>query len=211
MDLVAAWARVCQAQRAVGDVSSAGGRLLDAYGGPGRIYHDLRHLAEVLARVDELAGEAENPDLVRLAAWFHDAVYVAQPAAGGASGEELSARLAELELAGLGLPVRARDEVARLVRLTARHAPAEGDHNGAVLCDADLAVLARDPAGYAAYVADVRREYAAVPEPAFRAGRAAILRALLEAPVLFRTPLGRSRWEAPARANLVAELRTLDG
>ncbi len=97
-------------------------------------------------------------------------------------------------------------EVARLVRLTASHDPAAGDTDGAVLCDADLAVLARDEAGYAQYVAGVRREYGHVPDAAFRAGRAAVLRSLVAQPRLFRTPSGFARWESAARRNVADEL-----
>lgn len=210
MDLLDGWVRTCHARGASGDVAPAGARLLAAYGAPERIYHDVRHLQQVLTGIDELADAAADPDLVRLAAWFHDAVYTAVPAAGHHSAEELSAALAERELAAIAVPASDRQEVARLVRLTATHAPQDGDGNGAVLCDADLAVLARDAGGYAAYAAEVRRECAAVPEPAFRAGRATILRALLAAPTLFRTEPARQRWEAQARANVAAELAALD-
>ena len=211
MDLPAAWARTCAALGAVGDVSGVGERLLAAYRHPDRVYHDVRHLREVLAGVDELAAAAADPDLVRLAAWFHDAVYVTVPAAGEGSSEELSAAMAERELRELSVGAADRAEVARLVLLTATHMPVEGDSNGAVLCDADLAVLARDPAGYADYAARVRREYSAVPEPDFRAGRAAVLRSLLAGPALFSTEVAQERWQARARSNILAELAVLEG
>jgi len=211
MDLLDGWVRACHARGATGDVAPVGARLLAAYGAPERVYHDVRHLQEVLTGIDELAAAAADPDLVRLAGWFHDAVYTVDAEAGHDTAEEASAALAERDLAAIAVPAGDRQEVARLVRLTATHAPQDGDSNGAVLCDADLAVLARDADGYAAYAAGVRREYAAVPEPAFRAGRAAILRALMAAPTLFRTEPAQQRWEARARANVAAELAALDG
>jgi predicted metal-dependent HD superfamily phosphohydrolase len=55
----------------------------------------------------------------------------------------------------------------------------------------------------------VRQEYAHVPDDLFRAGRAAVLAALLAAPALFRTAAGRRRWEHAARANVEAELAQL--
>ena len=69
------------------DVAGAGAALLGRWAEPHRAYHDLAHLAEVLERVDLLAAEADRPDAVRLAAWFHDAVY--DPTA--ADNEERSA------------------------------------------------------------------------------------------------------------------------
>lgn len=184
--------------------------LLEAWADPSRAYHDLRHLTEVLDRLDVLADAGEGfPDVpVRLAAWFHDAVYDGRPGA-----EERSARWAEEALAGL-LPEGTVATVARLVRLTETHRPAADDPAGRALCDADLGVLAAPSPRYDAYAADVRREYAAVPDAAFRAGRSAVLGDLLSRPVLFHTAYAREHWEPRARANLsreVAELVRPDG
>jgi predicted metal-dependent HD superfamily phosphohydrolase len=182
-----------------------GADLLGRYGEPHRRYHTTEHLAAVLGHVDELAAEAGDAEAVRLAAWFHDAVY--DPSRG--DNEERSAVLAERMLADTDLPAETVAEVARLVRLTTTHDPRDDDRNGAVLCDADLAILAAPPDRYAAYAASVREEYAAVPDDAFRAGRAEVLRSLLELPALFRTAPARERWEAAARHNLQTELMLL--
>jgi predicted metal-dependent HD superfamily phosphohydrolase len=181
--------------------------LLRRYAEPHRRYHTTEHLAAVLDRVDDLLAETHDADAVRLAAWFHDAVY--DPVRD--DNEERSAVLAERMLAETDLPAGTVAEVARLVRLTTTHDPAEGDRDGAVLCDADLAILAAPPDGYAAYAAAVREEYAAVPDEVFREGRAGVLRSLLELPALFRTAPGRARWEEAARHNLRTELMLLGG
>src|SRR6478735_9593471 len=56
-------------------------QLLASYDHPDRRYHDGRHLAEVLDRLQELAVHGVEFDNmpVLLAAWFHDSVYDAQP------------------------------------------------------------------------------------------------------------------------------------
>ena len=181
-------------------------RLAERYAEPHRRYHDLRHLHEVLQTVNELADAADDLEAVRWAAWFHDAVYDVHRA----DNEERSADLAVRELTDLGYDSARVDEVARLVRLTATHHPADGDANGAVLCDADLRILATDPWRHAEYVHDVREEYAHVSEDDFRKGRAAVLRDLLSADRLYHTDLAHGRWEDRARANLTAELRELE-
>ncbi|MFF1732287.1 MULTISPECIES: hypothetical protein [unclassified Streptomyces] len=179
--------------------------LLARWSEPQRRYHTTTHLKAVLDHIDVLEDHAEDPELVRLAAWFHDAVYLPERSA----NEERSARLAERALAEAGLADRQIDEVSRLVLLTVDHDPAEDDHNGEVLCDADLAILAAAPDAYAAYAAAVREEYGFVPDEPFRDGRAAVLRQLLALPRLFRTPYGAAHWEEPARENLNAELALL--
>src|SRR5947209_4025145 len=93
--------------------------------------------------------------------------------------------------AALGRPVGADapllDEVARLVLLTKTHATGPDDRSGQALLDADLAVLGADPADYDRYAADIRREYAWVPEDAYRDGRRRVLEGFLRRPRLFQT------------------------
>ncbi|MGV9991313.1 HD domain-containing protein [Streptomyces sp. NPDC003374] len=202
------WTRALEAAR-----GAAGGPdpvpyaddLLARWREPQRHYHTLTHLTAVLDRVDLLEGYAADPDVVRLAAWFHDAVYRPERS----ENEERSARLAERALPEAGVPPEKTAEVARLVRLTAGHDPAGDDRDGQVLCDADLAILAAPPSAYAAYTAAVREEYHFVPGDAFRAGRSAVLRQLLALPHLFSTPYGREHWEATARYNIGGELEML--
>ena len=197
--LAASWAELAGDSPAA---RAAGADLLARWAEPHRRYHDVAHLAAVLDRVDELLAYATDPVAVRLAAWFHDAVYdPTRP-----DNEQASARLA---LAVLGRLDRPADEVARLVRLTVTHDPERDDANGAVLCDADLAVLAGGPDEYAAYASAVREEYARVDDAHFAAGRARVLQALLDRPALFRTPAGRDRWEVAARHNVQTELTLL--
>jgi len=183
-----------------------GADLIARWSEPHRFYHTRRHLAFVLSIVDANATAVDDPGPVRLADWYHDAVY--DPWA--ADNEERSALLAEQQLGTLGLPAETVAETARLVRLTATHEVADSDRNGALLSDADLAILAATPPRYNRYCAAVRREYAHVPEEAFRAGRTAVLRHLLALPSLYRIVAERVEWTARARANLSRELRRLE-
>jgi predicted metal-dependent HD superfamily phosphohydrolase len=179
--------------------------LLTAWGDPSRRYHDTRHLTEVLAHLDELAagGARFEPLPVTLAAWFHDGVYD-----GERDAEERSAAWAEDALAGV-VDDDVRLEVARLVRLTETHQPADDDPNGCALSDADLAILAAPPARYAEYAAAVRDEYAHLSDDDFRAGRAHLLEGLADKEHLFHSDPARERWEAAARDNLSREVAEL--
>lgn len=178
--------------------------MLARWSEPHRRYHDTSHLRGILAAVEMLVALADDPDAVRLAAWYHDAVYAGQP-----DDEENSAQLAESELGALGLASALVAEVARLVRLTVTHDPDAGDRNGEVLSDADLAVLGLPPAEYGANTAKVRAEYGHVSDADFRAGRSRVIGSLLSAPALYRTAEGQARWEDAARVNLAAELQSL--
>jgi predicted metal-dependent HD superfamily phosphohydrolase len=154
--------------------------------------------------VDELGDLATDPDAVRLAAWYHDAVYE-----GRSDDEERSACMAEVDLSALGVADGVVVEVARLIRMTVEHNPAPDDRNGAVLSDADLSSLAVSAEEYRRNSAAIRAEYAHVVDTDFGAVRARIIRSQLSSPALYRTPVARERWERAARVNLAAELESL--
>jgi predicted metal-dependent HD superfamily phosphohydrolase len=136
-ELLSAWEALITRHSASPRTGEFGQALLASWNEPHRSYHNITHLNDVLRHVDEPATRAADLDAVRLAAWYHDAVYSGQP-----DDEENSARRAENDLIALGLPTGLVTEVVRLVRLTATHDPAPGDRNGETLSDANLAILA---------------------------------------------------------------------
>lgn len=197
-ELLGRWNATLPRQQELGE------NLITRYSEPHRRYHTAKHLLHVLTMIDRLADD-HDIFLVRLAAWFHDAVYAIP--AGQVSNEEASARLALRELSRVGLEQEDLNQIARLVRLTETHVPGSRDPEGELLCDADLAILASDPSDYAGYVAAVREEYAQVPEEEFLAGRLSVLTELGDGEI-FRTAKGRQLTDV-ARTNLNAELTTL--
>jgi predicted metal-dependent HD superfamily phosphohydrolase len=178
------------------------------YASPGRAYHNLAHLDDCLQQLERCAGLSEaNGRLLRLALLWHDVVY--DPTR--RDNEEKSAQRARVELASAGLAPREADEVERLILLTKSHKVPAGDELGALLVSIDLSILGAAPDRYDAYAKAIRQEYGHVPEEAYRAGRAAILKALLAADPLYPDPVFRERLEAQARRNMAAELAQLRG
>jgi predicted metal-dependent HD superfamily phosphohydrolase len=195
------------------EIRSSGEALVARWGSPERRFHNLRHLVSVLARVDELTEETHEPDVVRLAAWYHGAVFASDLAAThanrGGEDETASADVAQAELVALGVPEARARHVHDLVVYLARHTPNPADPDSAVLCDADLAMLAVEPQRYKSYLEDLRAEYAHIPKGDFLRARRHILRKLLARTSLFVSPLSE-RWEEPARQNLSAELARVE-
>jgi predicted metal-dependent HD superfamily phosphohydrolase len=184
-----------------------GVELVGRYDHATRHYHDLRHLLEVLDRIELLTRQDDGAltDALVFAAWFHDSVYDMRRT----DNEEASARFARDGLSSHGVADDVVSEVARLVRITGSHRPESWDTAAATLCDADLAILAADPDRYAEYVRGVRAEYHRVRDAEFGRRRAEVLRDLLDREHLFSTPSGRIWWEAQARKNVAAELEAL--
>jgi predicted metal-dependent HD superfamily phosphohydrolase len=169
-----------------------------------RRYHTLEHVAAVLRHLGATSAGLTDRTAVDLAAWYHDAVY--DPRAVSGANEEHSAQLAVDRLTGAGVDRALVDDVARLVRVTASHAPTAPDE--AALCDADLAVLGADRQGYEAYRVAVRAEYAHVSDDLWRSGRGGVLRVLLAGERIYATAAFAGR-EPRARENLRRELDTL--
>lgn len=179
--------------------------LQDKYEEDGRYYHNTDHVRQVLDTVDGLAPYAEEVPPVKVAAWFHDAVY--EP--GAADNEARSAHYLRQQLQPLSIPAAVLEEASRLILLTKEHEAETGDGNGRVLLDADLAILGTAPGVYDRYARAIRHEFAHVPEEAYRRGRAGILRRFLQRESLYHTPPMRQEREAAARRNIRRELAAL--
>lgn len=188
----------------VGAPADAIDRLLIRHGEPHRRYHTAKHVLALLRHLDSL-DQTSDP-APRLAAFYHDAIYETSNLSAMGSNEELSARLAESELA-LCDPVLV-GRVAALIRATEGHALI-ADSAASIFLDADLAILGADAATYATYATHIREEYGHVPDPEFRSARSAVLEGLLNREMLYYSPQGRELWEQVARRNMTAELANL--
>ena len=189
-----------------------GTNLIMLWSTPDRAFHNLRHLIDLLTRVDELSEETRNPDLVRLAAWYHGAIFsVSADQAmhrNGGEDEAASAALAYEELTKAGVSEKNANRVAELIMNLRRHDLPTSDIDAAALSDADLGCLAIEPQRYREYSRLIYSEYAHLPLLSYLRTRTTIVRKLLARDRLFASPLGQ-RWELPARENLEAELRRL--
>ena len=192
------------AVRTLGGTPDAGD-LVERYAEPHRAYHNTFHVASVvrdsLALADEFTFTPEERAILTLAACAHDVIYEGQPG----DDERASAAWARARLAGLEEEHIAR--VESLVLATITHS--SDDPLAHVLLDADLAILGAEPALYDRYSQAVRQEYARYNDELWRAGRAGVLKTLLDRADLFVTEPARQRWDAAARINLARELQSL--
>jgi len=74
-ELLYAWRRCLPPSAPDGAAERVGKDLIARWNEPQRHYHTANHLAAVLEVIDEFADRAADADAVRLAAWYHDAVY----------------------------------------------------------------------------------------------------------------------------------------
>lgn len=179
------------------------------HGEPERHYHDWSHVRALLGHFAAARDLVADPQAVLYAILFHDAVY--DPRA--KDNERQSAAL----LVAAKPPVDAETLALarRMIEATEGHVLPD-DLTGTALADCalfldmDLGILGADPARFAIYEDQIRREYAHVPEADFRKGRAAVLRHFGARERLYFSAWGRERFEAQARANIARSLAALE-
>lgn len=181
------------------------------YGAADRHYHGMAHIRALLALAREHRSLLSDPEAVEAAIWYHDAVYDSR----AKDNEALSAAMAADRLAGRVEPARLARIVA-MIEATATHTiPAldapEAQRDAALLLDMDLSILGAPADVFDAYEQAIRREFAWVDEPLWRAGRGAVLKTFLDRPAIFHTPELSARFEAQARANIARSLTALQG
>ncbi len=192
------------AVRTLGGTPDAGD-LMERYAEPHRSYHNTFHVVCVVrdssALADAFAFTTEERAVLALAACAHDVVYDGKPG----EDERASATWARERLTGVDERHIAR--VESLVLATITHS--SDDPLAHVLLDADLAILGSEPGHYDRYSAAVRQEYSQYDDATWRAGRAKVLRTLLDREDLYVTEPARQRWDDAARTNLARELQSL--
>jgi predicted metal-dependent HD superfamily phosphohydrolase len=175
------------------------------YREPHRAYHTLQHIHECFERLASGESPAERLAEVRIALWFHDAIYDTR----AQDSEERSAHWAHEALNHAGAPSPCATRVRELV-LATKHAVTPLGRDAQLLVDVDLSILGADEARFDEYERQVRREYEWVPEPAFREGRARVLQSFLARPAIYSTPGFQRALEPRARANLARSLQALE-
>lgn len=169
-----------------------------------RYYHNLNHVTDCLGHVRRLRTELADSTAIKLALWFHDAVYKPR----GGHNEEESAQLAEMALPPLSLGSERVKKVARLIRLTKHPSePETTDEN--YLVDIDLAILGEGAAAYGTFEQHIRQEYRWVPGYIYRRERTRVLRGFLEQEHIYRTEFFRNERERQARENLEGAIAAL--
>jgi predicted metal-dependent HD superfamily phosphohydrolase len=180
--------------------------LVARYSEPHRRYHTIRHLDECFAKLEELRPEANHPEEVEFALWFHDAIYDTKRQ----DNEAKSAAWARATASAANLPAAVGDRILSLIMAT-RHDAEPHEPDEKVLVDVDLSILAESPERFDEYESQVRAEYSWVPAIVFRSKRREILREFLTRASIFNTRKFVEAYEARARANLERSIKRLGG
>ena len=178
-------------------------RLIDLYAEPHRHYHTLEHIRHCLREFDQAVIFMDDPDMVELALWFHDAIYVA----GAKDNERRSADLFREYSAGR-VDAVFQQRIDDLIMATTHQEPPR-QSNERFIVDIDLSSFGLP---WEAFMRDglrIRAESPDVTDDDYYPGHLRFLRGLEDRPSIFLTECFRQRYERTARENiqrLVADL-----
>lgn len=184
----------CQAKLS----SEAFAVIVDCYESAERSYHSLNHLAVCLTELAAVREYCEQVNVVELALWFHDIVYV--PSSN--FNEELSAAVGSHYALTLTQNVTVASRVHELVLATKHQETGILDKDTQYLLDIDLAILGYPASDFMAYSAGIRREYSHLSDEEYKAGRQQVLQAFLNKEFIYHTEYFRQKYEQSARKNI---------
>lgn len=181
---------------------SAADVLQEAYGEPGRVYHNTEHLLMLLRLFARLRDFAQDPLAVKAAIFFHDAIYhIPQDAEYPLpqDNESRSVQLMRAQAINPHHPSLVRAEAC--IMATVNHTTSQ-DRDVCLLHDIDLYVLAASRQRFIRFEQQIHREYSVYPLPLYTAGRMRILRGFLEQRSIYAIEALEKLWGEKARANL---------
>ena len=175
-----------------------------AYTQPHRRYHTTEHISAMLRHVDRVNDLLEQPSLVELAIWFHDAIY----APFSSTNEADSAVWAVKFLNDNGALANDADVVSDLIMATL-HNSKVSNNDQALLVDIDLSILGTEPNVYQQFEKDIRFEYKRVPYFLYKKKRKEILKGFLDRTSVYQTAFFIDQYEVRARNNMKRALQQL--
>lgn len=174
------------------------------YTSPKRYYHNLQHLQNMYAQLEECPEQIRDWDTVMFSLFYHDIIYKAT----AKDNEEKSALSAIKALTAINYPKEKIRLCGEQILATKSHSMStENDTN--LFTDADLSILGSDWETYLEYSRQVRKEYAIYPDFMYYPGRKKALRHFLDMENIFKTPYFKQKFEQQARTNLATEIQML--
>ena len=166
------------------------------YREPHRRYHTAAHVEHCLRQFDLAADRMDEPDVVEMALWFHDAIYDIP----GKENELRSAELFAAKADGRGSE-QFRSVVHRLIMATTHRAPPE-TLDESFIVDIDLSSFGLPWEEFLRDSRAVRAEFPHVSDAEFYPKQKKFLESLVAGPEFCFTEFFRDRHETRARENI---------
>lgn len=178
--------------------------ISDGYSAPGRYYHTLDHIVQVLEELNSVWKYIKETDVCLFAVFYHDLIY--DPLSG--NNEEESAAIAGSRMSRLNVDERSIQACENFIMATKGHLP-DDDNDINYFNDADLSILGKADHLYTGYAQLIRKEYSMFPDEIYNPSRRKVLHHFLNMERIFKSEAFHKKYEIPARQNIQKELSGL--
>lgn len=178
--------------------------FFEKYTAPGRHYHNLTHIENLLKELEGVRANIRDWDVLQFSIFYHDIIY--SPTS--SNNEERSAALAKTMLSKIEFAPERQAAVVKQIEATKNHV-VSGDSDTNHLLDADLSVLGKARDEFLAYAKNIRKEYGIYPKIIYNRGRKKVIQHFLQLDRIYKMPYFFEKYEQQARENLLAELQLL--
>jgi len=189
---------------AKGDPIAEFSRLSQLYSNPERFYHNLNHIKNCLNELNQIENLMKNPNLIRFAIWYHDAIYNTKLK----DNEEQSAELAHKVCLAAKLSNKFAIDTKNAI-LSTKHNIIPNSFDLKSLIDIDLSILGKSPEEYNQYELNILKEYAWAPIDKYKNARKQVLQMFLNRDSIYLTDFFRNKYETQARLNLQKAIENL--
>lgn len=172
-------------------------KLLLKYQEPHRKYHNLTHLKECFEEFEKIKASLRNPSAVKLAIWYHDAIYNPEKQ----DNEKKSSQFFLKDAKILRLSEILKKEVSRLI-LKTKHQLPPTKTDEKLLLDIDLSILGKPEKRFKEYENQIREEYYFLEKREFNQKRSSFLKSLLKRKNIYSTEFFKTKYEKKARENI---------
>lgn len=162
-----------------------------------RFYHNLKHVKNMLIELEDVKKQIKDVNPVKLAIWYHDAIYNTQKH----DNEEQSAVLAKNVCEENNFSKEFTSKVHNLIMAT-KHGEIPSDKDSKILIDLDLAILGKDSKIFQTYENNIRQEYVWVPKEIYKVERVKVLNQFLNRDSIYLTDHFKDKYENKAIKNL---------
>ena len=161
-----------------------------------RHYHNTRHLSFCLAQQSQAQSAMDEPDIVELALWFHDAVYLPNASDNEAQSAALFAQLTRGQLSESLI-----NSVSEIIPAT-NHQTAPESQSEAYVLDIDLASIGLPWEEFNRDNEALRAEVPRIHDNLYYEGKTAFLSTLLNREKIYYTKYFFDKYEQQARDNI---------
>jgi len=176
--------------------------ISERYNSKSRHYHNLQHLQNMLAELEEVCGLIKELDTVLFAIYYHDIIYKATQS----NNEHKSALFFKERISKTNFS--AIEDCYSQIEATKEHLKSEcSDTN--FLLDIDLSILGKSEKEYNQYCQNIRKEYSIFPDFMYRKGRRIVLKKMLDIESIYKTEYFNHKYEQRAKENIDRELKEL--